>query len=173
MDTMLRVIFSYILNAHDGFLLHAAGLVHRSYAFIFAGKSGAGKSTICRVWGNDCVVLNDDLVPVRSIEGSFRAYPSPFWGSYSPVRKDRVSGFSPYSINSIDLWQRRVKTFAERLSWDTAIRKTGAHVFYTGCERNFSERSLSHLAYLVRTVPVYAMSVPLTQDMWRCIPYET
>ena len=48
-DAALRIIHSLILARQGGLLVHAASAVRNGKAFLFAGVSGAGKTTISRL----------------------------------------------------------------------------------------------------------------------------
>lgn len=49
LDAAMRIIHSLILAEEGGFLVHAASGVRNGRAFVFAGVSGAGKTTISRL----------------------------------------------------------------------------------------------------------------------------
>ena len=46
LDSLLRILRTAILLPQRGFFLHAASAVRDGRAYIFVGRSGAGKSTI-------------------------------------------------------------------------------------------------------------------------------
>src|SRR3982074_221945 len=46
LDSLLRVLLSWKLASRFGFLLHAATAVRAGKAYVFIGRSGAGKSTV-------------------------------------------------------------------------------------------------------------------------------
>lgn len=79
-DSFLRVLISLNLNRENGFLIHSSGISKDGYAFIFAGKSGSGKTTIANFSKNKFDILSDELIPIR-IDKKIYAYSSPFWGS--------------------------------------------------------------------------------------------
>ncbi|MBU1925747.1 MAG: hypothetical protein KKB82_07505 [Candidatus Omnitrophica bacterium] len=64
-----------------GVLVHAAGIKRQNgKGFVFAGKSGAGKSTMSDFWSkqNKTVVLNDERIIIRKIKNRFFIFGSPF-----------------------------------------------------------------------------------------------
>jgi hypothetical protein len=79
-DTVLRIVHSLILAEQGGFLLHASSLVRNGRAFLFAGISGAGKTTISRLAPPDAVLLTDEISYVRRTGTEYRAYGTPFAG---------------------------------------------------------------------------------------------
>jgi len=64
-DAVLRMLHSLILAREGGFLVHAASAVRNGRAFLFAGVSGAGKTTISRLAPPDVLLLTDEISYVR------------------------------------------------------------------------------------------------------------
>ena len=79
-DAVLRIIHTLVLARQGGFLLHAASAILDGSALIFSGVSGAGKSTIASYAPADAVLLTDEISYVRSGEGGYRAFGTPFAG---------------------------------------------------------------------------------------------
>ena len=66
-DGVLRILHSLILALEGGFLVHAASAVRNGRAFVFAGVSGAGKTTISGLAPPDVVLLTDENSYVREV----------------------------------------------------------------------------------------------------------
>jgi hypothetical protein len=81
LDCLLRILLTWMLLPRTGFLLHAATVVHDGRAYIFTGRSGAGKSTVASL-APEGTVLTDELSLVRREDGIWRAYGTPFWGEF-------------------------------------------------------------------------------------------
>jgi len=64
-DSVLRILHSLILARLGGFLVHAASAVRNGRAYLFAGVSGAGKTTISRLAPPDVMLLTDEISYVR------------------------------------------------------------------------------------------------------------
>ena len=64
-DGVLRILHSLILAGEGGFLVHAASAVRHGRAFVFAGISGAGKTTISRLAPPDVTLLTDEISYLR------------------------------------------------------------------------------------------------------------
>ncbi len=90
LDTPLRLLVSYALVAHDGFLLHASGFGDDRGAVVFAGVSGGGKTTTARKMKFENV-LSDDQVAVRRVNGAWIAHSTPFVGEYGRQPLARVT----------------------------------------------------------------------------------
>ena len=79
-DSVLRILHSLLLASRGGFLLHAASAIRNGRAFLFAGVSGAGKTTISRLAPPDVILLTDEVSYIRREPGGYRACGTPFAG---------------------------------------------------------------------------------------------
>jgi len=84
-DSVLRIIHSLILVSQGGFLLHAASAIRGGQAFLFAGISGAGKTTISRLAPSDAILLTDEISYVRRRPDGYCACGTPFSGELAKV----------------------------------------------------------------------------------------
>lgn len=88
MENYLRWTIADLALGHDGFVLHAAGVVRDGRAYLFFGPSGAGKSTVVSL-SPGCPTLSDDLVLVSMKSGNWVASTTPFAGSFPQRVKER------------------------------------------------------------------------------------
>jgi hypothetical protein len=79
-DSVLRILHTLLLATEGGFLVHAASAVRNGRAFLFAGLSGAGKTTISRLAPPDATLLTDEISYVRRMDDQFHAFGTPFTG---------------------------------------------------------------------------------------------
>lgn len=84
-DSVLRILHSLLLAEEGGFLVHAASAVRGGRAFLFAGLSGAGKTTIARLAPPDATLLTDEISYVRKQENGYYAFGTPFTGELARV----------------------------------------------------------------------------------------
>lgn len=75
------VFFPSVLAHHGGAVVHAAGAIRDGRGFVFAGRSGAGKTTLARLLdAHGYEIVNDERVVVR-VEGErVRMYGTPWPG---------------------------------------------------------------------------------------------
>ena len=75
-----QMILVFALSAWKGALVHAAGLGINGKGFVFAGKSGAGKSTVSRLFdqAGRFNLLSDERVVLRELPEGFRVYGTPW-----------------------------------------------------------------------------------------------
>jgi hypothetical protein len=89
-DSVLRIIHTLLLSDEGGFLLHAASAIRNGRAFLFTGRSGAGKTTIARLAPPDATLLTDEISYIRRTDGGFVAFGTPFAGELG-TSGERVS----------------------------------------------------------------------------------
>jgi len=79
----VEVLVMYHLAARDGLLLHGTGVAHRDSAWIFAGRSGTGKSTLARLVKEhaDMTVLSDERLVVKKVGNSWSVFGTPWCSS--------------------------------------------------------------------------------------------
>jgi hypothetical protein len=80
LDAVLRILHTLVLAPRGGFLVHASSALRDGKAFVFAGVSGAGKTTISRLAPPDAHVLTDEISYIRKQSGRYHAYGTPFAG---------------------------------------------------------------------------------------------
>ena len=73
------------LLEHNGFMLHASGVVYENKAYLFSAPSGTGKSTHTGIWrrtfGEDkTFIINDDKPVIRIIDDVVMAFGTPWSG---------------------------------------------------------------------------------------------
>jgi hypothetical protein len=79
-DSVLRILHTLLLAREGGFLVHAASVIRDGRAFLLAGRSGAGKTTIARLAPPDAILLTDEISYVRWQHGQYHAFGTPFAG---------------------------------------------------------------------------------------------
>ncbi len=80
LDSILRIVHSLVLARQGEFLVHAASAIRNGRAFLFAGVSGAGKTTISRLAPPDATLLTDEISYVRMCGMGYHAHGTPFTG---------------------------------------------------------------------------------------------
>ena len=79
-DSVIRIVHTLALAREHGFLLHSASAIRNARAFLFAGRSGAGKTTLSASAPHDACLLSDEVSYVRRCGGEFRCFGTPFTG---------------------------------------------------------------------------------------------
>ena len=79
-DSVLRILHTLLVARDGGFLVHAASALRNGRAFLFAGASGAGKTTIARLAPPDVTLLTDEISYLRPLNEGYFAFGTPFTG---------------------------------------------------------------------------------------------
>ena len=88
-----ELLMMQLLGQGRGVEIHACGLVdERGRGLLFAGQSGAGKTTSARLWqqATKTTVLSDDRIIIRYIHNQFWMYGTPWHGEAGLATPCRV-----------------------------------------------------------------------------------
>ncbi|MFH2009865.1 MAG: hypothetical protein ABI333_24940 [bacterium] len=77
------LLMASVLSQGYGLSLHACGVADEGRGYLFPGHSGAGKSTMGRLWERHAVVLNDERMVLRERHGQLWIYGTPYRGENS------------------------------------------------------------------------------------------
>ena len=104
----MELLMVHYLAAGRGIIIHGCGIRRGKKGILFAGESGAGKTTMARIWSRqtDAEILSDDRTIVRKKDGHFWIYGTPWhgegkFGSPGSVKLDRVFFIKHGEKNSI------------------------------------------------------------------------
>ncbi|MBN1794900.1 MAG: hypothetical protein JW844_08055 [Candidatus Omnitrophica bacterium] len=84
-DFLQILLLQYLSRGGRAIMPHAAGIRDATGdGFLFAGKSGSGKTTTAKLWARytKATVLNDDRVIIKQRGKRFFIYPSPWSGQF-------------------------------------------------------------------------------------------
>jgi hypothetical protein len=87
-----QIILMYYLARHNGMLIHASGIEIKQKGYIFAGRSGAGKTTITMQFlaRHYEGLLSDDRLILRKIDRTFRVFGTPWPGKGGIARNMNI-----------------------------------------------------------------------------------
>lgn len=95
LENFLRIVAAYQALDRRGALLHSVAVVRDERAFLFCGRSNAGKTTLARkAAAGGAQVLSDDINLVMPARGQYRVHRVPFTGEFGRpafVAADRVA----------------------------------------------------------------------------------
>ena len=138
-------------------------------AFIFLGKSGDGKSTIADL-SRRYNVIGDDVVAVRKLGGSFKAFSTP-WRQRKSIRvvksaRARVSAvFFLNKSNRIHFSPlKKEEALSRILNWHIHF------LIYT--KRPVIDNIFSTAAEFVKAIPAYDMEFSKRSDFWKALEEE-
>lgn len=77
-----RILLAHYLARRGGLLLHGCGVAQDGVGHVFVGQSGAGKTTLARLWAEqgDATVLGEECLILRKKDSRFWVYGTPWTG---------------------------------------------------------------------------------------------
>lgn len=77
-----QILLMHYLATRDGLIVHGAGIELKGKGYVFAGRSGAGKTTISKqfIARGLGLLLSDDRVIIRKTDDTFRVFGTPWPG---------------------------------------------------------------------------------------------
>jgi hypothetical protein len=152
-DTVLRITHSLVLAEEGGFLLHAASAIRNKRAFLFAGVSGAGKTTISRLAPTDATVLTDEISYIRRVGAknnkNYTAFGTPFAGELA-----RIGANTSAPLEALYLLVQGPENRIAPISKIEAARAIMRHVLFFAEEKDFVANVFDSVLEFVSRVPV-------------------
>jgi len=163
--TLAYLLMQALPRQHDGLLLHATAAVIAGRGYLFAGPSGAGKTTIARLAAGHADVLCDENIVVRLAAAGPELLSTPFWGMSSPPELiRRVAARVP--LAAIYILAHAADFRLERLAPAQAV------LALLTTEKVTTERPESAAAWLtvaerlIAAAPVYRLGFRPTTELW-------
>jgi hypothetical protein len=138
--TMELLMVNYLAQGR-GVIIHGCGIKKDDRGLLFVGESGAGKTTMARIWSreSDAEVLSDDRTLVRKKDDHFVMYGTPWhgegkFGSPGSVKLDQIFFIKHAKENSI-LRSNNAQSVTQLLQcsfppfWDVAGMEYSMDVF--------------------------------------------
>jgi hypothetical protein len=168
-DSVLRILHSVLLAPRGGLLIHAASAIRHGKAFLFAGISGAGKTTISRLAPRDATLLTDEISYVRRNEvgngqNAYRAWGTPFAGE---LAKSGENVSAPLSV--IYLLEQGKENRVMPIAKIDAVRSLMRHVLFFAEDTRLVEGVFDSVRLLVDMVPVRTLMFRPEADVWEII----
>ncbi|MGH9511025.1 MAG: hypothetical protein ACRD2U_02700 [Terriglobales bacterium] len=174
LDAILRIVHSLILAPRGGFLVHAASAVRNGSAFLFAGVSGAGKTTISRLAPPDVTLLTDEISYIKpdglgyrglGYRGlGYRAFGTPFAGELS---KPGENASAPVSV--LYLLEKGPENRIEPVPRDQAIRSLLRNILFFADDPALVNSVFQSACDFLEKVPVRKLVFAPDQRIWEMI----
>ncbi len=143
------IIMHYLTLYTDAVLMHASCAFDGLKGRMFSGFSGAGKSTMSKIWADaGSQIINDDRLVIRKLNNKFYVYNTPMF--YTDISKK-----APLSV--IYLIRHLPENKANRLSGALAVSKVMAFCIQNNFDKSFINKRLKFFAELCSLTPVYEL----------------
>jgi hypothetical protein len=167
-DTVLRITHSLVLAEEGGFLLHAASAIRNDRAFLFAGVSGAGKTTISRLAPPDATVLTDEISYIRRTSNggshSYTAFGTPFAGELA-----RIGANTSAPLKTLYLLIQGPENRIAPISKIDAARAIMRHVLFFAEEKDLVAKVFDSVLEFVSRVHVAQLIFTPDARAWELI----
>src|SRR5258708_36029492 len=164
LDSMIRVFLTWKLLSHSGFLLHAATVMRSGKAYVFMGRSGAGKSTVASLSPEGSVVT-DEISLLRRENGVWRAYGTPFWGEF------RAAGSNTSApVAGIFRLLQAAENRVTALRTAAILRTLLPNVLFFSAEAEANRRLLEILTKAATEIPCYELAFRKNATFWEVLP---
>ena len=164
LDSLLRILLSWLLLPREGFLLHAATVVRNGHACVLTGRSGAGKSTVASL-APPGSVLTDEISLLRHEENAWRAYGTPFWGEFRAAGSNHSA-----PVTGIFVLVKAAENVLWPLPTREALRALLPNVLFFSSDRTANAGLLDLLAAAVTQVPCYELHFRRDASFWEVLP---
>jgi hypothetical protein len=163
-DSILRIVHTLVLSKQGGFLVHAASAVRNGKAFLFAGVSGAGKTTIARLAPGNATLLTDEISYVREQDGGYSAFGTPFTGELAKLG-DNICA----PIAALYLLAKGPKNQIEAIAPAEASRSLLANILFFAEDAELVKLVFASACEFVSRVPVYRLTFVPDARVWEMI----
>ena len=163
-DAVLRIVHSLVLARQGGFLLHSASALRNGKAFLFAGVSGAGKTTISRLAPPDATLLTDEISYVRKHDDGYVAFGTPFTGELAKLGEN-VSA----PVAALYLLAQGPENRIDPVAPGEAARSLLANVLFFAEDEELVQAEFHSAFEFVSRVPVSRLTFVPDARVWELI----
>jgi len=163
-DSVLRIVHSLIQAGRGGFLVHAASAVRNGSAFLFAGESGAGKTTISRLAPADARLLTDEISYVRRHDDRYVAFGTPFSGEL-----DRPGENISAPVAALYILAKGRENRIEPLEPGEAVRSLLSNILFFAKDEALVRAIFDSAFEFVQSVPVSRLTFFPDARVWGLI----
>lgn len=164
LDSVLRIVHTLLLARQGGFLAHASSVVRHGRAHLFAGVSGAGKTTLVRLAPPDVTLLTDEISYVTRQEDGYFAAGTPFYGELArPGENLRAP------IAALYLLAKGKENRIEPVEGAEAVRGLLANILFFAKEPEFVRLVFEAACEFTARVPVRRLTFAPQARVWEII----
>jgi hypothetical protein len=163
-DAIFRILHTLLLAKEGGFLLHAASAIRNGKAFVFAGVSGAGKTTIASLAPPDATLLTDEISYIRKEGYRYIAFGTPFTGE---LGKPGENVSAP--IAALYLLEKGPQNHIASVTGAEASRAVLSNVLFFAEDQELVRSVFESACEFVGHVPVYRLTFLPDSRVWEIL----
>lgn len=161
---MLRIVHTLILAREGGFLIHAASGIRNGHAYLFAGVSGAGKTTISRLAPPDTTLLSDEISYVRRDGPGYVACGTPFSGELAKSGENQSA-----AISTVFLLHQGPENRIDDIEPQEAVRSLLRNILFFAEDAELVRLVFQSACEFTARVPVRRLTFTPDQRVWEMI----
>jgi hypothetical protein len=163
------VIASYHLFREGALVMHSAAFTEGDRGFLFCGRSGAGKTTLCSLADElGLLILSDELNAVIPSGNAFELAAMPFAGDFGGVPKRHP----PYPLTGLLGLAHRTRPSVDGCSKAEAVSRIVASCPYINADPTLVDALTSRAAKLIEHVPLRILSFAKDSRFWSVLDHE-
>lgn len=163
-DSVLRIVHTLLLAKEGGFLLHASSVVINGRAFLFAGISGAGKTTMARLAPSRAKLLTDEISYVTRQGDRYHAFGTPFMGELARVGANLCA-----PISAVYVLAKGSENKIERLDRSEGSRALLENILFFAQDAEMVKLVFQSACDFVCQVPVRRLTFVPDARVWELI----
>jgi hypothetical protein len=163
-DAVLRIVHTLVLARQGGFLLHSASAIRNGKAFLFAGVSEAGKTTISRLAPPDVTLLTDEISYVRKQGDGYVAFGTPFTGELAKLGENASA-----PISALYLLAKGTENRIDPVAPGEAARSLLANLLFFAKDEELVQSIFYSTFEFVNRVPVSRLTFVPDARVWELI----
>ncbi len=163
-DSVLRIVHTLLLAGTGGFLVHAASVLRNGRAFLFAGQSGAGKTTITRLAPDDVTVLTDEVSYIRRRPEGYRCYGTPFSGELATAGANASA-----PVAALFVLEKGPRNRSEPMGAPEAAQALLRNILFFAQDGGLVQRLFESACEFVARVPVRRLVFTPGPEVWEMI----
>ncbi|KRE51017.1 hypothetical protein [Paenibacillus sp. Soil724D2] len=160
---LMNLYSSYLVYHQWGLLIHSSCAIDKGKAYLFAGHSGAGKSTAAKL-SQPRELFSDEATIVKITSDQITVFNSPF---RSELDRTGVEESSP--LAGIYLLNQAIDNHIVPLNKSNGFLNLMDKVFYWSHSSDETGNILQLLQHVVNAVPVYELHFQKNNTFWELI----
>ncbi|MFE4114860.1 hypothetical protein [Priestia sp. YIM B13448] len=160
---LMNFYSSYIVYHNWGLLIHSSCATEKGRAHLFAGQSGAGKST-CAKLSAPRPILSDEATLLKVEKNQITVFNSPF---RSELSAPSIEGTIP--LASIQLLHQSLDNQRTKLGKASALLQIMDKVFYWNKDSEETKKIVQMIKEVLDHVPVYDLYFQKNNTFWELI----
>jgi hypothetical protein len=164
LDSVLRIVHSLVLARRGEFLVHAASAIRNGRAFLFAGVSGAGKTTISRLAPADAILLTDEISYVRKSATGYDAHGTPFAGELA-----RPGAHCSAPLSALYLLRQGAENRIDEIEPAMATQALLRNILFFSRDAKLVQSVFDGACEFVQRVPVRQLTFRKDASVWELL----